>query len=265
MQFISPISWVGGKTKADKFIASFFPKKIGKYIECFAGSCAVGLRLLIENRITGYTIFNDLNQDLITFWNDVKNNNIINQYPKFKTEEEAKEIYSTIPKKNKLGWQMLLQNRLSFSGKENSTFSTTRYNLKYFDCLTRVKFCEELFKQNDVTFTNLDYKKIIALNDSSETLFYLDPPYFIPNIKDLYKHYEFDFNELLAILEKVKGKFILSLNDCDYTRNLFKQFHIITWEKRYDFRGKNKNKLGKELLITNFVTKIKYKQITLFN
>lgn len=264
MQFLSPLSWVGGKTKADKFICSFFPLKFKKYIELFAGSCAIGLRLMFENRICEQIILNDINTDLMIFWNDVKNNNIINHYPKFNNIDETKNIYSSIPKFNKKGWETLFQNRLGWSGRENTTFSVTLYELKYYDCLDRVKLCHYLLNKNDVILENKNYLEIIKEFDSKDVFYYLDPPYYIKNISSMYKHYKFDYEELLRCLKKIKGKFILSLNNCEYIKELFKDFYQIEWEKIYDMKHKNKLiDLGQELLIMNFKVN-KFEQLALF-
>ncbi|WP_253301583.1 hypothetical protein [Spiroplasma endosymbiont of Phyllotreta cruciferae] len=46
----------------------------------------------------------------MTFWNDVKTNNIVNKYPKFNSVEEDKNIYNSLPKFGKKGWETLFQN-----------------------------------------------------------------------------------------------------------------------------------------------------------
>lgn len=260
MQFISPLLWVGGKTMMIKEVLKYFPNKIIDYIEPFIGSGAVGFRLMFDNKINGKIIFNDINKDLITFWQDVKHNNIIKYYPKFNTIEEAKIIYQSIPKFNKKGWELLFQNRLCWSGRENTSFSITRYNLKYYDCLDRVKICEFLLNKYEVIILNQNYLEVIKNFDSDTALFYLDPPYY--NVcQNLYKHEKFDHQELALICKKIKGKFILSLNNCDYIKDLFKDFYQVEWEKVYHIRNKNKlAEMGQELLIMNFNPKI-FKQL----
>lgn len=237
---------------------AYFPNEIEIYVEPFMGSGALGFRLLYEKRIKKLCIFNDINADLINFWNDVKNNNIIDHYPNNLTMEKAKAIYQEIPKFGKKGWQYLFQNRLGFSGRENTSFSETRYKLKYYDCLNRVKLCEKLLNENNTKIYNKSYQEIIKEYDSEKTLFYLDPPYYdIACIKYLYKHSAMNFNELLEICKSIKGKFILSLNNHPKVKEMFKDFNIYEWEKVYHMKAKNKNsKIGEELLITNFQPKL---------
>jgi len=67
----------------------------------------------------------------------------------------------------------------------------------------------------DVTIENRDYKDIIPLYDSKETVFYCDPPY-IQTKETHREHYLLNFTHedmqtLLNILAKIKGKFTLKL------------------------------------------------------
>ncbi|WP_253301584.1 hypothetical protein [Spiroplasma endosymbiont of Phyllotreta cruciferae] len=43
---------------------------------------------------------------------------------------------------------------LGWSGRENTTFSITRYELKYYDCLERVKLCEYLLNKYNAILEN---------------------------------------------------------------------------------------------------------------
>lgn len=73
--------------------------------------------------------------------------------------------------------------------------------------------------------------------DKAGTLFYLDPPYW-----DCEKDYgenvfsREDFGRLAGILDKVKGKFILSLNDIVGVRETFANSRIAVVKTRYSIR-----------------------------
>ena len=76
---------------------------------------------------------------------------------------------------------------------------------------------------------NRDYKKVIEVNDRSNSFFYIDPPY--PNADQ--SAYDSDvftkdrFQELLDILQTIKGRFIVSYYDnFDYKKNN-------SWKKYY--------------------------------
>ena len=96
----------------------------------------------------------------------------------------------------------------------------------------------------------LDYRQILKRYDSKQSLFYLDPPYW--NLP--YYAYNFtaeDFIELAELLARLRGKFILSLNDTPEVRKLFEAFHIATVELPYSC-SRIKRRHQQELLITNF-------------
>lgn len=91
--------------------------------------------------------------------------------------------------------------------------------------------------------------------DASDTLFYLDPPYWDCE-KDYGKNIfsKNDFYALKEILDSLKGKFILSLNDVPEVRDLFKGYNIqdkkIRWSVNQKAAAESHN--GNELIIYNF-------------
>lgn len=102
--------------------------------------------------------------------------------------------------------------------------------------------------------------KIKALNilkeyDYNEALFYLDPPYV--GTENYYKNtggFGLKEHKLLnELLKNIKGKFMLSYNDCELIRELYKDFNFKELKVRY-FLNNNvlKRKESKELLIMNF-------------
>jgi DNA adenine methylase len=82
--------------------------------------------------------------------------------------------------------------------------------------------------------------------DGPDTFFYLDPPYsnaekewnYVSSIKP---------EELLDVLRKIKGKFIMSYDDSSSNRELFKEFKISIAPLVYRFNRHTKSTT--ELLI----------------
>jgi DNA adenine methylase len=60
-----------------------------------------------------------------------------------------------------------------------------------------------------------------------------------------------DYQQLAEILAKIKGKFILSINDHPDIRTVFKKFKTKPVSVAYTANNKNRIE-GKELLIINF-------------
>jgi len=81
-------------------------------------------------------------------------------------------------------------------------------------------------------------------------LFYLDPPYWE---RRLYHHNfrEQDFIDLDGRLHKIKGKFLLSLDDHPQVRKLFRHWRLLPVDIAYTAQ-RTVGKRYRELLITNF-------------
>lgn len=105
-------------------------------------------------------------------------------------------------------------------------------------------------RMKNTIILNESYEKVIKDYDTIDTLFYLDPPY--EDSKGLYDNYIIDYNEMVNILKKIKGKFILSINGSSYINNLFKNFKIIEIKKK-SYASQNVGMKPRiELLIMNF-------------
>nr|WP_272908893.1 DNA adenine methylase [Nitrospina gracilis] len=105
-----------------------------------------------------------------------------------------------------------------------------------------------------VYIDNRSFEKVIALYDSPETLFYLDPPYWTPGER-FYQHdfSEADHRRLREVLGDVKGRFVLSYNDCTAIRKLYKGFKIkSTQEVHYSLNNRrDAPRRAREILISN--------------
>ncbi|WP_273782936.1 DNA adenine methylase, partial [Bartonella sp. ML69XJBT] len=103
----------------------------------------------------------------------------------------------------------------------------------------------------DTTILNLSWERVVELFDAPDSLFYLDPPYFLK--KKYYSSGNFDendFESMAKILKGVEGKFVLSLNDCDAVREIFKDFDFLEVETLWT-AGTAKKTPRKEVLIHN--------------
>ena len=96
------------------------------------------------------------------------------------------------------------------------------------------------------------FEKIITRFDTSNTFFYLDPPYYTR--EHLYDREDADaftkHAELTAALKNIKGKFLLSYNNDPYIRTLYQGFTIDEVEAQYTVSGAVQTET--ELLIRNY-------------
>jgi len=102
-----------------------------------------------------------------------------------------------------------------------------------------------------VVVENLTYADCIRRYDKSDTLFYLDPPYW--DTENSYGSGMFakeDFQLIAKILAGIKGAFILSINDTPEIRKIFSQFRFFEVELSYTISRKAA-KRSRELIFTN--------------
>jgi DNA adenine methylase len=111
----------------------------------------------------------------------------------------------------------------------------------------------EIMTLSRVYIENRPYEAIIQRFDKPDTFFYVDPPYY--GCEDYYGRGIFqrtDFTKLRDILAKINGRFIMSINDAEEIRDLFRDFKIETVGTSYSAGGANRKKHVNELLIRNF-------------
>jgi DNA adenine methylase len=136
---------------------------------------------------------------------------------------------------------------------ENPAFSISTIRRSNFNLL-RVE--EELsavhLRLARVYIENMSYEHLIPRFDKPDTFFYLDPPYY--GCENYYGPEVFcrdDFKKLRDLLEGIKGKFIMSINDTSQIRVLFKGFYVERVKTIYS-SPKDIKKRVTELLIMNF-------------
>jgi DNA adenine methylase len=107
---------------------------------------------------------------------------------------------------------------------------------------------------DNTTLLNQDYATIVKTYDSPTTFFFLDPPY--ERTRSIYgygEHKTFDYTKLLHILQGIRGKFLMTINDSPTMREAFKEFNILSTKvyARWSRKTKKANN-RKELLIMNY-------------
>jgi len=102
------------------------------------------------------------------------------------------------------------------------------------------------------TITNKDYAVILHKYDSPTTFFFFDPPYENTN-KLFYSNNSFNYEKLRDNVDKIKGLFMITLNDSPYIRKVFNGFTIKgieTFNLHSKQTGTTKNR--NEIIIMNY-------------
>lgn len=258
----SPIKWVGGKSRMVSILLPIIPKHKG-YVEVFGGAGW----LLFAKEPSKWEVLNDLDNNLMNLFEVIKNNpnDFIDSFEytlvSRKTFNEYKEIYKNKEYKNKVHRAHILYYLLKAGvgaslpdgGGCGFGIAKDRSRLRLEQIETDIKNAHH--RLMNVTIENRDFRDIIKSFDSEETFFYLDPPY-RKTARGSYPVGDFtdlDYAELRDFCKKIKGKFLLTINDDEYIKELFKEFNIIDHNVYYGIsKNNNGRKNFKELIITNY-------------
>ena len=255
-----PFGWVGGKTQLAKEIVSLIPEDHNLYVEVFAGALSVLYAKELPSRRKYREVINDYNEELINLHRCIRKypetlQMYLNQLLISRTLFEDIKNGKCKPRNDiERAAFYFFRIKLSFGSKGDSFAMTAKHEkpnsiyINFFKWAKRLKF---------VTIENMDFEKLIKTYDRKEAFFYCDPPYF--ETKIYYKNSNFnleDHRRLFETLKNIKGRFLLSYNDCDYIRELYKDFNIIqSKEIRYTLQDMSNNKRVKEIYITNYKVK----------
>tara|TARA_B100000035_G_scaffold279998_1_gene259949 strand:+ start:910 stop:1800 length:891 start_codon:yes stop_codon:yes gene_type:complete len=255
----SPLRYPGGKTRACKILETimkqhFSISNFNNLISPFFGGGSFEFH--IQNNYQLNIIANDKFTPLYNFWNICKNNkeNLCIQLNK-KIDMIDKDNFTSLreqimEEKNQLNQSIMyfIINRCSFSGATLSGGFSLEASKKRF-----TKSSIERIQKLDLrkfNIYNFDFEDFINANQDTKNLIFLDPPYYLEKASTLYgnngdMHDTFDHNKLYECLLTKKNWF-MTYNNCEYIRNLYKNFKIIETNWSY---GMNKSKESSEIVI----------------
>jgi len=274
----SPLRYPGGKSRAVKKISKLIPD-FSEYREPFVGGGSIFVYLKQKYPNRKFWI-NDYYENLYHFWNECKNNpeDMIEQVRAWKKEyEDGKKLHrfllDNISKFNNLkkATAFFIFNRITFSGtSESGGFSNAAFQKRFTESsIQRVKSLSTIMAKTFIT--NLDYQEVIEKSGNNVFIF-LDPPYYSATKSALYGkngqlHKDFNHKRFADLLKKIRHKWLLTYDDSKYIRNLFSFANIFEWDLTYGMRNvtETSNQNGKELFISNFLTKLSdVKQLNFF-
>ena len=146
--------------------------------------------------------------------------------------------------------RFLFLQRTAFGGKvDGRNFGVSRHRPGRMD-VTRLQAELEALHERmaSVTIERLPWRSFIDRYDTAETLFYLDPPYYgCENDygRDMFERSE--FAQMAEVLGRLKGRFILSINDRPEVREIFSAFAFDEADVTYSVSGEPT--AAKELII----------------
>lgn len=247
------IGWIGGKKNLRKAILERFPTdEVGRYIEVFGGA---GWVLFGKEKLPGQLeVYNDINGNLVNLFRCVKYHcgEVQRELEWALTSREV--FFDCLEQVNMRGLtdiqratRFLYLIKISF-GKNCRTYATDAKNISNV-----VPFLSQVQQRlQGVNIEHRDFAALIKNYDRENALFYLDPPYMGTE-----GYYDSPFSaedhqRLKAILEAIKGRFILSYNDHPEVRELYAGYRIESITRNRQLENDSNNRPYSELIIRNF-------------
>lgn len=270
------VKWVGGKRQLLPEIKKYSPKKFNTYFEPFVGGGAVLFELQPKQAVV-----NDINKELINVYSVIQNNveELIEKLSDTDNFSNTSECYYKVreldrePQKyNKLtgvdrAARILYLNKTCYNGlyrvnsmgEFNSPFGSYK-NPNIANAVT-LKAVNKYFNEANIKFLNGDFEKTVKTAKKDDFV-YFDPPYApISKTSNFTGYNENGFGEneqirlkeLCDTLNKKRVKFLLSNSDCEFIRDLYKDYNIVTIKAKRTINS-NANNRGaiSEVLIRNY-------------
>lgn len=240
----SPICWFGGKGRmTDKLMPLLPPHRI--YVEPFGG----GASLLFAKEPSPVEVYNDLDSGLVNFFRILRDPHrciklaLLAMLTPYSREdyERYRRSWDATGDDVERAYQWFCIARQSMSGRfgkgwsfsvSGSTRGMAQTNSSWLTAIDDlIKIHARLIL---VQIEHNDFRRVIATYDSTETLFYLDPPYVSGTRRGgKYAHEmtDEDHADLVKILLQCQGKVLLS----GYRNDIYKPLEKAGW-RRKDFK-----------------------------
>jgi len=250
----SPLRYPGGKTRACNILDEIINEKgfdKSVVISPFFGGGS--FEFFLRTKYDSKLIVNDKFKPLISFWKTVQTRKVelcgeLRKLLGVVSKSTFSKMRDTIMKDTDefiQGYKYFVINRCSFSGATLSGGFSTESSKKRFT-ESSIKRTEDLDLSN-VEFHNLDFTEFLK---GKRGLIFLDPPYYLEQSSKLYgnngdMHENFDHEKLFNAM-RLRKNWIMTYNDCEYIRNLYKDYDIRDVNWKY---GMNKTKKSSEIVI----------------
>ena len=221
------MSWVGGKKALRDAICLRLNINCDRYVEVFGG----GGWVLFHKPQSKFEVYNDFNPNLANLYRCVRDcpdelceelRYSLNSRTDFEHIRKVLKTRTEIPDVKRAAYFYQIIRQSYASGLDS-------FGAQPHDMWRNFPLIFQASKRlQTVVIENKDFEKLIAQYDRPNTLFYLDPPYYAT--EDYYEDVGFttaDHKRLCNALMNIKGKFLLSYNDCPEIRQLYCQTGIM--------------------------------------
>ena len=284
----TPVSRVGNKSSILHILYAVFPLEFNRFVDVFGGSGSV---LLGKPEVHFFEVYNDFDRNLVNLFRCMKERTMATireiGFCNLNSREDFIAIKKFFESNGKFTNDYLLEEleltEITFPPPEAKelqeirTRITTDYDvrraamflklLRYSYSSSCKSFASQPFdirklfglikeledRMANVVVENQDFETLIKHYDRPDTFFYADPPYY--STEDMYA-VGFNWDDHVRLrntLAEIKGKFLLSYNDCPEIRELYKDFSMFDFSRTHSMAQRYEaGKEFKELLISNY-------------
>jgi len=255
------VKWSGGKGSEIERFRHHYPKEFKIFIEPFVGGGAVFFNLNHKRNV-----ISDVHEGLVNFYQQIKDGHAIDIYRKVSKLDLSEDTYYYVRDKmdvsnpvdravrfyylRKTAYRGML--RYNKKGKFNIPWG--RYEKINFNQI-RNPWYTELLKRTDIRLSS--FEDIFEEFDNKDNFVFLDPPY-DSKFKD-YGYCQFgpEYQTNLAnIFKSTKNKCLMVIGDSELIRELYKDYIVETYDKKYMFKihsGRIDDKIDNQhLVIKNY-------------
>lgn len=252
----APFPWMGGKSRLRAEIVRRVREAGGR---CYVETCGGAASVLLGMEPMPVEVYNDINGELVNFFRVVKSQHkafvqafewlLVSRKSFYEFRAQDTETLGEIERAVRFFYII----KSCFGGKwSGATFGYSRtskpgLNLEnLYETITAVhKRLRRVYIEEGTA------REVVRRYDGADTVFFVDPPYF--GTTGYGKGRGIDYGELRTTLGSVKGKFLLTINDCAEMREMWRGFRIEEVEVPYSVGRsvKSRRRFG-ELIVRNY-------------
>ncbi len=249
----SPMSYIGGKHRLAKRLVALFPPHV-TYCEVFLG----GGQVFFRKEPSKIEVINDIDNEVVNFFRCAQQHH----------EELCRYLRFVLLSRQ---WFHIFQNQnpatltdiqraARFFYLQKNCYAALVHGRHYaakvvsppgFNADRLPEILENAHTRlARVQIESLPFQEFIPKFDRPTTVFFCDPPYWRRKLYN-YNFSDDDYLTLANLLQSIRGKFVLTVDDVPQLRELFKKSKITEVEIPYTAQ-KEAGKRYPELIITNF-------------
>lgn len=255
------IKWSGGKHDELPFILPHIPQSFDTYIEPFAGGAAVFFQVEPAK-----AVLNDIHQELINFYQQLKEGHGNAIYDLMKQHKNDEETYYHIrdtyraetPLQKAFQFYYLRKHcyrgMLRYNKKGKFNIPWGRYKTVNYEEIKNVEYTNLL---QNTTILNQDFEDIFNTYNDANNFVFIDQPY--DSTFTDYGYCQFgkkDQERLAKAFKNTEMKCLMIVGETDYIKTLYDGYIVGSYPKKYKFKlhsgrvGENIN--TNHLIIKNY-------------